>query len=155
MFWGSFAGTEKGPYLFWEKDWGSIDSEQYCQKIVPLIDGMVRLRPFLSVMQDNAPSHSAARTMQEFHDRRIIPIKWPPCSPDLNPIESVWNKMKYFIQFKYPDIGDGKQRSYDKLRDIVKEAWESVTSEDLMNLIRTMPERCQAVLDAEGGPTRF
>ena len=64
-------------------------------------------------MQDNAPSHSAARTMQEFRDRGIIPIKWPPCSPDLNPIESVWNKMKYFIHFKHPDIGDGKQRSYD------------------------------------------
>ena len=63
--------------------------------------------------------------------------------------------MKYFIYFKHPDIGDGKQRPYDGLHVIVKEAWESVTSEDLMNLIRTMPERCQAVLDAEGGPTRF
>ena len=52
-------------------------------------------------------------------------------------------------------MGDGKQRSYDELHVIVKEVWDSVTSEDLMNLIRTMPERCQAVLDAEGGSTRF
>ena len=52
-------------------------------------------------------------------------------------------------------MGDGKQRSYDELRVIVKEVWDCVNSEDLMNLTRTMPERCQAVLDGEGGPTRF
>ena len=52
-------------------------------------------------------------------------------------------------------MGDGKQRSFDELRVIVKEAWDSVTSEDLIDLILTMPERCQAVLDAEGGPTKF
>lgn len=63
--------------------------------------------------------------------------------------------MKYFIHFKHPDIVDGKQRSYDKLRVIVKEAWERVTSEDLMNLIRTIPERCQAILDGGGGLRDF
>ncbi|KAI0997064.1 hypothetical protein K3495_g11122 [Podosphaera aphanis] len=26
MFWGSFAGIEEGPCLFWEKEWGSITS---------------------------------------------------------------------------------------------------------------------------------
>ncbi|CCU81284.1 transposable element tc3 transposase [Blumeria hordei DH14] len=65
MFWGCFAGPEKGPCLFREKEWGSINSQKYCEKIVPLIDGMVSMRPWLSVMQDNASAHAIARTMED------------------------------------------------------------------------------------------
>ena len=42
MFWGSFAGNMKGPCLFWEKDWGSINTASYQAKIVPLIDSWIR-----------------------------------------------------------------------------------------------------------------
>ena len=40
MFWACFSGgLGKGPCLFWEKEWGSINKETYSQKILPLIDG--------------------------------------------------------------------------------------------------------------------
>lgn len=29
MFWGSFANGQKGPCLFWEKEWGSINASSY------------------------------------------------------------------------------------------------------------------------------
>lgn len=155
MFWGSFTGSEKGPCLFWEKEWKSIDSQKYCEKIVPLIDGMVSLRPWISVMQDNAPAHASEVTREELKQRNISPIFWPPNSPDLNPIENVWDMMKGYIQFNYPSLGGGKQRTHDALRSIVKEAWDSVSSADLVRLIKSMPARCQAVVDADGGPTKY
>ena len=63
--------------------------------------------------------------------------------------------MKYYIQRNYPDLDDGKQRSEDELRLIVKEAWDFVTSEQLTRLIKTMPARCKAVIDANGGYTNY
>ena len=63
--------------------------------------------------------------------------------------------MKYYIQWNYRDLDDGKQRSEDELRLIVKEAWDSVTSEQLTGLIKTMPARCEAVIDADGGYTKY
>ena len=155
MFWGSFIGFEKGPKLVWEKSWGTIDSEQYCKRIVPLIADEVSRRPGMLLMQDNAPPHSSKMTVTELRARGISTIEWPPCSPDLNPIESVWNQMKYFIEDKYPDLGEGRQRSSREIREIVEEAWESVSCEDLMKLLMTMPARCQAVLDADGGCTQY
>ena len=155
MFWACFAGYEKGPSLFWEKDWGNITSSSYSEKIVPLLHGMVRLRPGLSVMQDNAPSHVAARTMEEFEERSITPIVWPPYSPDLNPIEHVWKIMKDKIEFNYPNLADGRRRSSDQIRAIVKEARDSVSIQELTALIGSMHDRCQAVLDADGGPTKY
>ncbi|OCK86373.1 hypothetical protein K432DRAFT_455259 [Lepidopterella palustris CBS 459.81] len=35
MFWGCFSGKEKGPCLFWDKDWASINKQSCCEKIVP------------------------------------------------------------------------------------------------------------------------
>ena len=89
MFWACFSGSKKGPCLFWEKDWGTITKESYCERIVPLVHGWMRLSPGLLFMQDNAPSHAAQYTLDELSERDIHVITWPPFSPDLNPIEKV------------------------------------------------------------------
>jgi len=94
MFWGCFFGKTKGPGVFWEKDWGKINKESYCEHIVPIIHGWMRMNQGLSFMQDNAPGHAAGYTREELEERGIRVIDWPPYSPDLNPIEAVWNIMK-------------------------------------------------------------
>lgn len=155
MFWGCFSGTTKGPSVFWEKEWKTINKESYCDRIIPLVHGWLRLNPTLKFMQDGAPGHSASYTQDELHDRGIWPIFWPAFSPDLNPIEAVWNKMKDYIEVQYPDLDDGKQYTYDRLRVIVQEAWDRISEEYLQWLIDSMPERCQAVIDAKGGHTKY
>lgn len=151
MFWGCFHAGVKGPCLFWEKEWGSINKDSYCERIVPIIHGWIRMNPFLSFMQDGAPGHSAGSTKQELLERGIYTIFWPAFSPDLNPIETVWNWMKDWIEERYGD----KQHTYDQLRKYVREAWDAITEDQLNSLIDTMQERCQAVIDAKGGFTRF
>ena len=125
MFWGCFSGGVKGPSLFWEKEWGLINKDSYCERIVPLIYGWIRLYPYLQFMQDGAPGHAAGVTKDELRERGIITIYWPPYSPDLNPIETIWNWMKDWIEERYGDIN----HSYDNLRQYVKEAWEAITEE--------------------------
>jgi len=131
MFWGCFAGGVKGPCLFWEKEWGSINKISYCERIVPLIHEWIRMNPHLHFMQDGAPGHSAASAKEELSERGIITIFWPAYSPDLNPIETIWNWMKDYIERVYGD----KEHSYDNLRIYVKEAWEQIIEEQLNSLI--------------------
>ncbi|KAF2183233.1 hypothetical protein K469DRAFT_711217 [Zopfia rhizophila CBS 207.26] len=47
MFWGCFTGDEKGPCLFWKKEWGSINKTSYCKRVVPLIHDWIRMNPHL------------------------------------------------------------------------------------------------------------
>jgi transposase len=158
MFWACFNGNQKGSCVFWEKEWGTITSESYCERILPLICGWVRLNSresgtVLQLMQDNAKPHTANATVDELSERQIQVIKWPPYSPDLNPIENLWNKMKQWIQSKYGDVVFNF--TYDRLREVVHEAWEQITAEDLVSLLNTMQQRCQDVIDAKGGHTKW
>ncbi len=34
---GCFAGDQKGPYIFWEKDWGKISGKTYRERTVPVL----------------------------------------------------------------------------------------------------------------------
>jgi len=145
MFWGCFAGHNKGPSVFWEKDWGSITGESYRQHTVPVIAGWVTLHPYLLLMQDNAPGHAASETRQDLQERGVRIIFWPAFSPDLNPIETVWNRMKDYIETHFPE-----KMSYDALRAAVKEAWNAIGEDLLRELIMSMPARCAAVIAANG-----
>lgn len=152
MFWGCFSGlTGKGPGIFWEKKWGKINKESYVEHTVPVIHSFILEHPELLLMQDNAPGHGAQYTTDELKARGINLIYWPPYSPDLNPIESVWNIMKDWIQEHYLE----EKLSYKVLRKAVTEAWEGVGQEKLNELLSTMRARCEAVIQANGMHTRF
>ena len=98
--WGSgcFHGDIQGPGIFWEKDWGSINSESYCAHMVPIIHGYFKLCHCdginLKLMQDGTPKHAARDTKTELQERGLQVIHWPAFSPYLNPIEKVWHTMK-------------------------------------------------------------
>lgn len=95
----------------------------------------------LVLVQDNAPSHAGKKAREELQKRGVTLIFWPPFSPDLNPIESKWNWMMDWIEVMYSF--DKVFTSYDELRRVTKEAWEA------------MRQRCQHVMDAQGGYTKW
>ena len=81
----------------------------------------------------------------------IYPIEWPPYSPDLNLIETLWNKMKDWLGARYPE----QKVSYDQPHKQVQEAWEAIDEEVLEGLLNSMPARCEAVIKAEGMYTKY
>ena len=90
MFQDYFLGLSgKGPVLFWEKAWKSINKESYNKYTVPIIDAFIYKYQNLFSMQDYAPGHAAKLIIAEFEKREIRLIFWPPFSPDLNLIKTV------------------------------------------------------------------
>jgi transposase len=108
-------------------------------------------RTGLVLMQDNAGGHSAKATQEFIKEMGLIPIFWPSNSPDLNPIEALWDRLKDIIEQRDPEI----HRSYPKLRAAIIEAWGLITDEEVKELIATMHDRCQAVIDADGWHTVY
>jgi crotonobetainyl-CoA:carnitine CoA-transferase CaiB-like acyl-CoA transferase len=58
--------------------------------------------------------------------------------------------MKDWIQDRYDD----SLKKYDELRAAIIEAWRAVDDAYLLELLASMPARCQAVIEADGMHTR-
>ena len=89
--------------------------------------------------------------------RRNLPIlNWPPYSPDLNLIEYIWSWMRRYIQDHYFQVYyDAKKISLEELRRIIQEAWDTIADSYIETLFESWYRRCQAVIDAQGGPTKY
>jgi hypothetical protein len=58
LFWGSFSGQlGLGPGLFWEKEWGSINSITYIEHIVPQMVDWIKYSLLLFLQQYQANMH--------------------------------------------------------------------------------------------------
>ena len=100
MAWTAISRTWKSPLIFIEKN-AKINASYYTSKILcPLIKSasshfQKRKRTF---HQDGAPSRTAKIT-QKFSEENlpyfITKNEWPPCSPNLNPMDfTVWGYLK-------------------------------------------------------------
>ncbi len=102
--------------------------------------------------QDNAPCHKAQIISDWFleHDNEFTLLKWPPQSPDLNPIEHRWDVVEREIW-----IMDMQQTNLQQLRDAIMSIRDQ-NEECFQHLIESMPRRMpqiiKAVLKAKGGP---
>ncbi len=99
--------------------------------------------------QDNAPCHKAQIISDWFleHDNEFTLLKWPPQSPDLNPIEHLWDVVEREIC-----IMDVQPTNLQQLRDAIMSIWTKIS--EVSNTLY-MPRRMKTVLKAKGGPTQY
>ncbi|KAK0146917.1 Plexin-B2 [Merluccius polli] len=114
------------------------------KKVYPSSDGYFQ--------QDNAPCHKAQIISDWFleHDNEFTVLKWPPQSPDLNPIEHLWDVVEREIR-----IMDVQPTNLQQLRDAIMSIWTKLSEECFQYLVESVPRRIKAVLKAKGGPTRL
>jgi transposase len=99
--------------------------------------------------QDSAPCHSAKRSMQWLKDEGVEVLDWPGNSPDLNPIENLWSRLKRLVSARKPS-------NRTELITAIINAWfRVITTEQLGQLVDSMPRRCEAVIKAKGFPTKY
>ncbi len=60
-----------------------------------------QLRPGDVVVMDNLSSHKVAGVRERLQERGADVLYLPPYSPDLNPIEKAWAKLKQLLRANY------------------------------------------------------
>lgn len=78
------------------------------------------------VFMDNLSSHKVKGALDPIYEKGASIIFLPPYSPDLNPIELSWSKMKAYLRKL-------KANTFDDLVLAMKSALDSFTSSDIAN----------------------
>ena len=100
------------------------------------------------LQQDNDPKHSSKLCKNYLGKKQSAGIlsimEWPAQSPDLNPIELLWEQLDRMVRKKCPS-------SQSNLWEVLQEAWGEISSDYLNKLTTRMPKVCKAVIAANGG----
>jgi len=100
MLWGCFSGTGRGTLEFLSKG-ERMTSARYIEILQNRLLLVMNLHGCTTFMQDGAPCHTAKATMKWFRDNSVPVLSWPGNSPDINPIENMWQLMKRKVEAKF------------------------------------------------------
>ena len=77
-------------------------------------------------------------------------MEWPELSPDLNPIENLWDQLSRRVE-----AHNSVPQNLNDLRAALQEEWDAVPQQTIRRLVNSMRRRSQAVTDAQGHTTSY
>ncbi|GBM63541.1 Transposable element Tcb2 transposase [Araneus ventricosus] len=101
-------------------------------------------------MDDNARPHRANIVDECLQSEDITRMDWPAYSPDLNPIEHVWDMLGRRIAARQPP-----PTCLPELRRELLDEWCNIPQDQIDNLILSMPRRCKACIASSGRHTPY
>ncbi|UYV80175.1 hypothetical protein LAZ67_18001887 [Cordylochernes scorpioides] len=145
MVWGAIAYESRSPLL---RIQGTMTAQRYVDDVLrpvtlPYLQGV----PNALYQQNNARPHTARISQQALQDVQMLP--WPPYSPDLSPIEHVWDIIGRRLH-ALP-----QPRSEDELWQMVEREWRAIPQDAIRTLIDSLPRRVAACIAVRGGPTCY
>ncbi|XP_047037261.1 uncharacterized protein LOC124642702, partial [Helicoverpa zea] len=143
--WGGISASGKtqlevvtGPRL------PTLNAERYIREclgphVIPYAD---YVGPNFLFMHDNARTHAAGIVREYLRDVNITVMDWSARSPDMNPIEHMWDELKRRVRARQP-VAQTMQES----KTAIEEEWEMIPQNFIERLINSMPNRMRAVGD--------
>ncbi|UYV81243.1 K02A2.6-like [Cordylochernes scorpioides] len=145
MVWGAIAYDSRSPLL---RIQGTMTAQRYVDDVLrpvtlPYLQGV----PNALYQQDNARPHTVRISQQALQDVQMLP--WPPYSPELSPIEHVWDIIGRRLH-ALP-----QPRSEDELWQMVEREWRTIPQDAIHTLIDSLPRCVAACIAVRGSPTCY
>uniref|UniRef100_A0A034VZC4 Transposable element Tc1 transposase n=1 Tax=Bactrocera dorsalis TaxID=27457 RepID=A0A034VZC4_BACDO len=148
MVWGCMAAAGVGELVFIEDIMDKTVYLNILKQNLKKSAQKLNLPSSFTFQQDNDPKHSAhiVRMWLTYNTAHVLPH--PPQSPDLNPIEHLWEELERRVR---------KRAVCNKmeLKQALLEEWHKITQQTTQKLVNSMPRRLEAVIKQNGLPTKY
>ncbi|CAB4484465.1 unnamed protein product [Rhizophagus irregularis] len=148
MFWGCFGWHGVGPLVVIN---GNMNSDDYVNVLANHFIPWVNNYPGSIFQQDGVSCHTSNYSIWWMRTHNVPKLNWVAQSPDLNPIENLWDHLDHQVRKRKP-LPKSKQ---ELLISVVQEEWRKISIETLHCLILSLPSRIKAVIKAKGGHTKY
>ncbi|KFM67241.1 Transposable element Tcb1 transposase, partial [Stegodyphus mimosarum] len=101
-------------------------------------------------MDDNARPPRASIVSECLQSEDITRMEWPAFSPDLNPVEHVWDMLGRQVAARQPP-----RTCLPELRRALLFEWCNIPQDQIDNLILSMPRRCTDCIASSGRHTMY
>ena len=101
-------------------------------------------------MRDNTRPHVARIVNEYLHKVNILTLNCLPRSPDLNPIEQLWNIIGRALRQHQPP-----PTNLQNVQIMVTHIWNRLDQNKISKLISSMLRRCEALIRSRGANTRY
>lgn len=148
MVWGCMAAGGVGKLVFIEttmNKWGYLD---ILKKNLKNSAQQLGLDNNFIFQQDNDPKHSSHVVREWLLYNVPKQLHTPPQSPDLNPIEHLWDVLERRIRTH-------NITSKATLKAALQEEWSKIGEADTAKLVFSMPKRLEEVIKQKGFATKY
>ena len=104
------------------------------------------LGPDFFFMHDNDPKHTSALIKAWLKEQKIPTLSWPSSSPDLNPIEHLWDELERRVK-------KHQLKNIQQLQVLLKDEWNQIEPTVFQKLVDSVPSRLQECIKVKGYPT--
>jgi transposase len=99
----------------------------------------------LVYQHDNAPCHTARSIRAFLAEQNMQVLDWPPQSPDLSPIEWMWNVIKMKLKALNP-----RPRTKEGIIEAVYQIWTDMNPEIGKKVCMTFRKRMEECINKKG-----
>lgn len=149
MVWGAFSLHHRTPLYHVQ---GNLTGLRYRDEILrPLaVPTLQQMGPAAVYQDDNARPHRARVVNDFLQQSGINRMEWPACSPDLNPIENLWDELDRKVRSNHPPPRDAQH-----LYQMLQAEWQALPQRIFTNLVNSMRTRCVECQNSHGGYTHY
>ena len=149
MVWGAFHANGVLPLHVLQ---GTLTGVRYRDEILqPLVQPALQAMGAGALLQDDNATPHRARVVTDFVQQQGIQrLPWPARSPDLAPIEHLWDLLGRRVRDNHPPPVNVQQ-----LTQFLLQEWQAIPRDTLRALAYSMRNRCRECLVANGGHNRY
>ena len=133
---------------------GALTGQKYQTDILETVviphfdDHPLLTRPVF--MDDNARPHISRAVIEFLHQNAISTLPWPARSPDLNPLEHLWDILGRKIREITPPV-----QTILELEAALHQEWQQISQQRIQRLVQGMRRRLDATFAVQGGYIKY